>query len=84
MKEKLVGEITHYFGKIDVAIIKVKDVLKEGDTIHIKGKETDFTQNVSSIQVDHENVGVAKKGSMVGIKVTGKIKEGDEVFLVSN
>ena len=82
MKEKLVGKITHYFGKIDVAIIKLQDALKEGDTIHIVGNGVDFTQVVSSMQVDHENVKIAKKGSLVGLKVDGKSKEGDEVFLV--
>lgn len=82
MSEKLIGEITHYFGKIEVAIIKLKDTLKEGDTIHIKGKNTDFTQSVSSMQVEHENVKSAKKGEMIGIKVEKKITEGDQVFLV--
>ena len=82
MAEKLIGEITHYFGKIDVAIIKLKDALKEGDTIHIKGKDTDFTQSVSSMQVEHEKVKSVKKGVTIGIKVEKKIKEGDQVFLV--
>ena len=83
MEEKLIGEITHYFGKINVAIIKLKDALKEGDRIHIKGKGTDFTQTVSSIQIEHKNVKSAKKGEMVGIKVDQKVKEEDEVFLIT-
>jgi len=82
MKEKLIGEITHYFGKINVAIVKLYDTLKEGDTIHIKGKNTDFTQTVSSMQIDHENVKIAKKGATVGMKVNNKIKEEDEIYLV--
>jgi len=82
MKEKLIGEITHYFGKIDVAIVKLHDTLKEGDVIHIKGKDTDFTQTVSSMQIEHKNVKTAKKGATIGMKVNNKIKEGDEIYLV--
>ena len=44
---KLIGEITHYFGKIKVAVVKLKGALKEGDKIRIVGGEdTDFEQTV--------------------------------------
>ena len=81
MKEKLVGEITHYFGKIDVAIIKLKEALKEGDIIHVMGNDIDFTQTVSSMQVDHECVKIARKGTLVGLKMSAKVKEGAKIFL---
>ena len=32
-EEKLVGRITHYFGKVEVGVIELSDVLKIGDTI---------------------------------------------------
>lgn len=82
MEEKLVGEITHFYGKIDVAIVKLQDTLKEGDTIHIKGNSTDFNQVVDSIQIEHQNVKQAKKGEMIGIKVANQVKEGDKVYIV--
>lgn len=82
MEEKLIGKITHYFGKIEVAIVELSDVLKVGDKIHIKGHSTDFEQDVSSIQIEHENVEEAKKGDVIGIKVDEKVREGDEVYLV--
>ena len=82
--EKRVGIITHYFGKIGVAVMKIESgSVKIGDTIHIKGKHTDFTQTVDSMQVEHESVDTAKTGDEVGLKVTDQVHEKDEVYLVS-
>ena len=81
MKEKLIGKITHYFGKISVAIVELSGVLKAGDKIHVKGGSTDFEQDISSIQIEHENVEKAKKGDAIGLKVDEKVREGDEVYL---
>ena len=82
MEQKLVGKITHYFDKISVAIVELSGVLKVGDRIHIKGNSTDFEQDISSIQIEHENVKKAKKGDAIGVKVDEKVREGDEVYLI--
>lgn len=82
MEEKLIGKITHYYGKIGVGIVELVSTLKVGDKIHIKGHSTDFEQTVDSIQVEHENVEVAKKGEVIGLKVKDKVHEGDEVYLI--
>jgi translation elongation factor EF-1alpha len=82
--EKLIGKITHYFGKIGVGIIKIENgELNVGDTIHIKGHTSDFTQQVDSIQIEHEQIQKAKKGDDIGIKVAQKVHEHDEVYLVT-
>lgn len=80
-KEKKVGEIAHYFGKIGVAALKVKAEIKVGDTLHIKGHTTDFEQVVDSMQMEHQSVQNAKKGDDIGIKVKDHVREGDEVFI---
>ncbi|MCX5726894.1 MAG: translation elongation factor-like protein [Candidatus Saganbacteria bacterium] len=80
-KEKKIGEVAHYFGKIGVAAIKMKAAMKVGDTIHFKGHTTDFEQVVDSIQIEHESIQAAKKGDDIGIKVKDHVREGDEVFL---
>jgi len=82
MEEKLVGKITHYYGKINVAIVELSAPLKIGDKIHLKGHETDFEQTVSSMQIEHQNVEIAKKGEVIGLKVDQKIREGDEIYLI--
>ncbi len=80
---KKIGEIIHYFGEIEVAIIKLSDSLKIGEKIRIAGGEdTDFTQEVSSMEIDYEEVESAKKGMEVGVKVKEKVREGYQVFKV--
>ena len=80
MAQEKIGEVTHYFDKIQVAIIKLSAPLKVGDKIKIKGATTDFDENVDSIQLDHESLEEAKDGQEVCIKVTKKTREGDEVL----
>lgn len=83
MEEKLVGEITHYFNKIGVAIVELTDTIKIGDRIKIQSGETELYQDVTSLQVEHQNVQQANKGEVVGMKVNDKVKEGDKVYLIS-
>jgi translation elongation factor EF-1alpha len=80
-KEKKIGVVAHYFGKIGVAAIKMKSAMSVGDTIHIKGHTTDFEQVVDSIQIEHNSVQNVKKGDDIGIKVKDHVREGDEVFI---
>ncbi|RLC34701.1 MAG: hypothetical protein DRZ76_02185 [Candidatus Nealsonbacteria bacterium] len=82
MEGKLIGKITHYFGNIGVAVIELSDTLKLGDTIRIVGGETDFNQNVDSMEVEHQKVETAKKGDSVGLKVNQKVREGYKVYKV--
>ena len=82
MEEKLVGKITHYYGNIGVAVVALSGDLRASDTIHLKGKSTDITQQVSSMQIEHQSLEMAKAGQEIGMKVDGKVREGDEVFLV--
>ena len=77
---KLIGKVTHYFGNIGVAVMKLKDKLKIGDEIRITGGEIDFTQKVESMEVDHKKVKEAKKGNEVGMKVSQKAREGYQVY----
>lgn len=80
-EEKLVGRITHYYSNLGVGIIELTGgELKVGDIIHVKGKHTDFTQSVDSIQIEHQSVTHAEKGKVVGIKVKDKVREHDQVF----
>ena len=79
---KLVGKITHYFGNIGVAVIELSDTLKVGDTIRIIGGETDFTQTVESMEIEHKKVEEAKAGDSIGLKVDQKIREGYKVYKI--
>ena len=80
-KEKPIGKIEHYYSKIGVGIVKLSETLKVGDKIQIKGHTTDIEQTIDSIQIDHKDVEEAKKGDVIGLKVSDKVREDDEVFL---
>jgi len=81
IKQKPIGKITHYFGGIKVAVIKLKDALKEGDVIRITGGEnTDFEQKVKSMQLDYKKIKKAKPKESIGLKVSKKVREGYQVF----
>jgi len=77
---KLIGKVTHYFGNIGVAVLELTDTLKAGDTIRIVGGETDFTQTVESMEIEHKKVETAKAGDSVGLKVSQKVREGYKVY----
>ena len=81
-KEKLIGRVSHYFGHIGVAVLELKDKIEEGDEIRFGGGETDFTQKVKSMEVDHEKVKKAKKGDSVGLKTEQKVREDYRIYKV--
>ncbi len=82
MEEKEVGKITHYFTNLSVAVVDLSDELQVGDEIHIKGATTDFTQKVESMQIEKQPIEKAKKGDVIGLKVTDRVREGDTVYKI--
>ena len=81
--EKEVGKITHWYDKIGVAVIDLKGALKMGDRVKIKKGEDEFEETISSMQVDHKDIEEAKKGKEIGIEIDQKVRDGDEVFIVT-
>ncbi|MEX0920666.1 MAG: translation elongation factor-like protein [Candidatus Pacearchaeota archaeon] len=79
---KKIGVVSSYFGKADVAAIKLSDNLSVGDKIHIKGHTTNFETLVKSIQIEKEDIKKAKKGDHIGIKVPDKVRPNDKIFLI--
>lgn len=77
---KLIGEVTHYYGKIGVAVIKLSDTLRVDDKIRVAGGETDFEQVIESMEVDHKKVEVSKAGDSVGLKIEQKTRKGYKVY----
>ncbi|WP_455368503.1 hypothetical protein [[Eubacterium] cellulosolvens] len=75
-----IGIIAHFYSKIEVAVINLAAPLKVGDTIVIKGSTTDLEQIVDSMQVEHKDIESAASGDSVGLKVKGKVREGDKVY----
>lgn len=79
-KEKIIGLITHYFPKVRAAVIKLKSPLSVGDTIKIFGHTTNFTQTITSLQLDRTPISSAKKGQEIGLLVNSRVRQHDKVY----
>lgn len=82
MQEIEIGKVTHYFGHLGVAAIDLTGELKVGDTVHIKGHTSDFTQMIDSMQIEHMSVTLAKQGDKIGIKTKEHVREHDIMYKV--
>lgn len=80
MEEKPIGKVTHWYDKINVAVVELSAPLKKGDTVKIVRGDQEFEETVSSMQLDHKDVESAKKGDEVAIKLSQKTKEGAIVY----
>jgi len=78
-----VGQVTHYFDHISVAAIALTEPLRVGDMIHVLGHSSDFKQEVTSLQIDHQDVTEANPGDDVALKVTQKVHAHDKVFKIT-
>ena len=78
-----VGEVSHYFTKIGVAVIEISSLLKVGDQIAIKGMTTNFEQTIDSMQVEGKNIEEANPGDDIGMKVADRVRKGDIVYRLS-
>ncbi len=82
MEEKIteIGHITHFFPRISVAVVELTSPITIGDTILIKGPNTDFEQTVDSMQIDRNPIQKAESGQSIGLKVAQPVKEKDVVY----
>jgi putative protease len=79
-----VGTVTNFFGKINVAEIKMETQdLKVGDDIMIIGPTTGvYEDTLSEIRVDLKAVESTEKGELCSIPVKDTIRRGDKVYKV--
>ena len=79
--EERVGTVTHYFGHLSVAAVRMESgSLRIGDTIHVVGRTSDFRQRIESMQVEHAPVSEVRAGQEFGLKVTDHARENDIVY----
>lgn len=73
---KKIGNVTHYYPKITVAVIKLTSGdLKLGDKVRMTAKSgEEFDQKVDSMQIEHSAIEIAKKGDEFGLKVSEEPK----------
>lgn len=81
-KAKKIGVVRHFFDKINVAVIKLNTGdLKVNDTVIFETKGDTFTQKVTSMQIEHANIDIAKAGDEFGLKTDFNVKAGTHVFI---
>jgi len=78
--KKPIGEVSIFYDKILVAIVKLNTALKTGDTVKFKFGEAEFTQTVDSMELEHKKISSAKKGAEIGLKVKQPVKEKTQVY----
>jgi putative protease len=83
MPEEQVGVIVKFFAKPSVAAIEITSgSIKTGDLLRFQGHTTDFTEEVTSMEIDNQKVEEAKVGDLVGIQVKERVRENDKVYRV--
>ena len=75
-----IGTVTHYFSHLSVAAIALRQPLRVGDRIHVKGHTTDFVQSVESMQIEHGAISQAGPGDDVALQVSDHVRDGDLIF----
>jgi len=84
MAEELVGTVTHYFKGPSVAVVRVtQGKIGLGDQLHFVGHTTDFTETVTSMEVEHKKVETAAEGDEIAIQVVDRTREHDQVYRVT-
>ncbi|HTP04447.1 MAG TPA: hypothetical protein VMM54_04785 [Nitrospirota bacterium] len=82
--EERIGSVIKFFDKTSIAAIKLDfGDLAVGDTIRLKGSNTDFTQKIETMEFDHQPVQKATRGQFTGIKLSQAAKPFDLVYRVT-
>ncbi len=82
-QKTFVGVVLHYYPKAEVAHIRIKTKeLRMGDKILVIGDTTGVVESViDSVYVNDIPAGEAQQGQECTITISGKVREGDKVYL---
>ena len=75
------GTVVHFYDRISVAVVKLQHTLNLGEKVRFQGKYTDFTQEVTSMQIDRQPVESAHFSQEVAMKVDQPVQKGDLLLL---
>jgi hypothetical protein len=80
--EERIGQVTHFYNRIRVAVLDLSAEVNVGDVLHFMGRTTDFTQDVESMEIEHQKVQTIGPGQEAALKVIDRVRKGDVVFRV--
>jgi hypothetical protein len=75
-----IGQVTHYFDRISVAVVHLWQPLAVGDWIHLYGTKTNFVQQVESMQIDNAPIAEGIPEQDIAVQVSGKVRNGDLIY----
>lgn len=77
-----VGEVTHFFGKISVAVVMSSSPIKIGDKVKIYDKEGNVIveQEIKSMQIDGKDIEEVNAQTDFGMQVEGEVKSGYMIY----
>ena len=75
-----IGTVTHWFGHLSVAAVRLTEPLSVGERIHIRGHTTDLVETVTSMEIEHRKVERAEPGDDVALAVDGHVHEHDVIY----
>lgn len=81
--DESIAVVTHYYGHIGVAVLDVTGEIHLGDLILVHGFTTDFSQEVTSLELNHHKIQFAGPGMEVALKVAKPVRRGDRLYKVS-
>ncbi len=83
MGEDQIGVVVNYYAKLGVAAVKVTSgTIKTGDLLKYKGHTTEFTETVTTMEIENQPFEQAQAGDLVGVKVKERVREKDKVYKV--
>lgn len=77
-----IGQVTHYYNRIGVAVLRLTGDLKIGDTVLILGHTTELEQRVTSMEIEHQKVEAVQAGQEVALRVEEPVRKGDVVYKI--
>lgn len=80
--ETSIGQVTHFFNHISVAVLDLSAELKVGDTVRFLGHGADFTQTIDSMEIEHKKVEKAGPKQEVALKTAQPVHKGTGVMKV--
>jgi hypothetical protein len=75
-----IGQITHFFDRISVAVVHLWQPLAVGDWIHVYGTTTNFVQQVESMQIDNAPIADGLPEQDIAVQVGSKVRNGDLIY----
>lgn len=79
----LLGHVTHYYAKIDVAEITAVGPVELGDEFLIIGETSGVVEGkIEKIHLDDGETDSVKSGDVFSIKVSGRVRRNDKFFLL--